>query len=273
VNLSGSILFLAAAVPVAALLLVWLRRTPSIDRNWATDQSRMPRVTFDGTRFTVENLRSFHWSDASTFEPRWETRSYDLERVNSAWYVVVPFASRWRGPAHTFISFGFDDGRYLAISVEARRRAGQSYDILRGLFRRFELLYVIGDEMDLIGRRAVYDGTDVILYPIVATPEAIRAVLRSMLERANRLREHPEFYNTVTNNCTIDLVRHMNRFIPGRIPQGWRLALPGYSDQVLQAAGLIDTTLPLDAAREKYRINDRAREAMHTPEFSERIRR
>ena len=269
---AGTILFLAAAVPLAALLVLWLRRTPSSDRDWAPEQSRMPRVTFEGSRFTVENLRNFHWTDATSCEPRWETRSYDLDLVNSAWYILVPFTSRWRGPAHTFVSFGFDDGRYLAISIEARRRVGQSYDILRGLFRRFELIYVIGDELDLIGRRAVYDGSDVFLYPIAATPEAMRAVLRSMLERADRLREQPEFYNTITNNCTLDLVRHVNQFAPGRIPQSWRLAMPGYSDQVAYAVGLIDTTLPLEEARKKYRINDRAREAMNTPEFSARIR-
>jgi len=271
-NLSRAIVVLAVVMSVGALLLLWLRRTPSSDRTWAADQARMPRVSFDGSRFTVENLRNFHWTDSTSFEPRWETRSYDLDRVTSAWYVLVPFSSRWRGPAHSFVSFGFDDGRYLALSVEARRQEGESYSVLLGLFRRFELIYLAGDEMDLIGRRAVYDGTDVFLYPIAATPEAMRAVLRSMLERANALRQRPEFYHTITNNCTLNLVRHVNQFAPGRIPQGWRLALPGYSDQVALAVGLIDSTLPLDQARGRYRINDRARAAMDTPDFSARIR-
>jgi len=272
VNLPRTLIILAVVVPVVGLLLLWLRRTPSSDRTWAADQALMPKVTFDGSRFTVENLRNLRWTDSTNFVPSWETRSYDLDRVSSAWYVLVPFSSRWRGPAHSFVSFGFDDGRYLAISVEARRQLGESYGVLRGLFRQFELIYVLGDESDLIGRRAVYDGTDVFLYPIAATPEARRAVLRGMLERAESLRAHPEFYHTITNNCTLNLVRHVNQFAPGRIPQSWRLALPGYSDQVALAVGLIDSTLPLDQARARYRINDRARAAMDSPDFSARIR-
>jgi hypothetical protein len=263
---------LAIALPVTAALLFWLGVSPSGDRNWAVDHSRMPRTTFDGSRFTVEEVRNFQWKDSSAFEARWETRSYDLDHVSSAWYVLVPFSREWRGPAHALVSFGFDDGRYLAISVEARREAGETYGILKGFLRRFELIYVIGDEVDLIGRRAVYDGTDVFVYPIAATPEGLKAVLRGMLERANALREHPEFYHTVTNNCTLNLVKHVNQFAPGRIPASWRLALPGYSDQVAHAIGLIDTTLPIEAARRKYLVNDRARAAMGTPGFSASLR-
>ncbi|MDH4131004.1 MAG: DUF4105 domain-containing protein, partial [Gemmatimonadota bacterium] len=147
-NLPRTLIILAVVVPVVGLLLLWLRRTPSSDRTWAADQALMPKVTFDGSRFTVENLRNLRWTDSTNFVPSWETRSYDLDRVSSAWYVLVPFSSRWRGPAHSFVSFGFDDGRYLAISVEARRQLGESYGVLRGLFRQFELIYVLGDESD-----------------------------------------------------------------------------------------------------------------------------
>jgi hypothetical protein len=273
VIVSRAVEILAVAAPLAVAALAWLRRTPMRDRDWAPDQAGTPRVGFEGSRVTVENVRNFHWTGAATFEARWESRSYDLGAVATAWYIIVPFTPRLRGPAHSFVSFGFDDGRYLAISIEARRRVGQTYDVLRGLFRRYELIYVVGDEMDLIGRRAVYDGTDVYLYQVLATPESIRTVLRSMLERADHLGEHPEFYNTITNNCTLDLVRHVNRHSPGRIPRSWRLALPGYSDEVAREAGLIDATLPLEAARQKHRINDRARAAMDSPDFSVRIRK
>ena len=58
-----------------------------------------------------------------------------------------------RGPAHAFVSFGFDDGGYVAISVEARREAGETYSPARGLMKQFEIMYVVGDERDLIGLR------------------------------------------------------------------------------------------------------------------------
>ena len=250
----------------------WSSLTPSHDRSWSIDQSVLPWAEFAGDNIRVHAVRNFRWTGPDGFVPAWEDRSYRLDQIATVWYVLVPFSRRWRGPAHAFVSFGFDDGQYLALSVEARREAGEVYGPLRGLFRRFELTYVIGDERDLIGRRAVYDGTDVFLYPIRADRAAVRAMFTGMLDRANQIRAQPEFYNTLTNNCTLNLVRHVNRIVPGRIPSSWRVVLPGYSDQVALSLGLIDSTLPLPAARARFRINDRARAAIDSADFSRLIR-
>jgi hypothetical protein len=262
----------AAAVAVVAGVLVLRSRTPSSAREWSVDQSRDPTVTFSGDSVTVEGVRNFAWTSATAYTPAWETRSYDLRQIATAWYVVVPFGTGWRGPAHSFVSFGFDDGQYVAISIEARRERSEGYGVIAGALRNFELLYVVGDEQDLIGRRAVFDGTEVDLYPIRAEPDQVRAMFVSMLERANALRARPEFYNTLTNNCTINLVHHVNELVPGRIPTTWRVVLPGYSDAVIHDLGLIDTTLTIDQARVRYRINDQARTALGQPDFSARIR-
>jgi hypothetical protein len=186
--------------------------------------------------------------------------------------VLVPFSRKWRGPAHAFVSFGFEDGEYLAISVEARREEDETYGVLKGLLRRYELIYVIGTEHDLIGRRALYDGGDVFLYPIRATPQAVQAMLTGMLRRANALHAKPEWYNTITNNCTLNLVHHVNAIAPGRIPSSWRIVLPGYSDEVIYNLGLIDSTGGLAESRARFRINDRAVAAFNAPDFSARIR-
>lgn len=270
-NRTGGLILLAL-VPVLGLALVWLMATPRHERRWAPDQAVLPRAVFDGKRVRIEGVRTFRWTSATESEPAWEDREYDLDRLATAWYVLVPLTRTWRGPAHAFVTFGFDDGRYLAISVEARREASESYGVLKGLLRRFELLYVIGDERDLIGRRAVYDGVDVFLYPIRADRTSIRAVFRAMLERANGIRERPEFYNSITNNCTLNLVRHVNALVPGRIPGSWRILLPGYSDEVIHRLGLIDSTGAIADARARFRINDRARAALGDPDFSRRIR-
>jgi hypothetical protein len=256
---------------VAALLLLWIV-TPSHQRRWSPDQSVLPRVVFEGDAVRIAGVRNFRWTGRTEFTPAWEERSYRLDQAASAWYVLVPFSRHWRGPAHAFVSFGFDDGRYLAISVEARRETGEGYGVLKGLFRRFELIYVVGDERDLIGRRAVYDGTDVFLYPVKADRAGIRAMLTGMLERVNQLHDHPEFYNSITNNCTVNLVRHVNRIVPGKIPASWRVILPGYSDEVARRLGLIDSAVPLPQARDRFRVNQQALAALDAPDFSARLR-
>lgn len=266
-------MLLAVAVVVLALAVAWAVRHPSHDRNWAMEQSIFPHAEFDGSRVTIRGIRNFRWTGAAAYTPAWDERSYDLDQVATAWYVLVPFSEKFRGPAHAFVSFGFDDGRYLAISVEARREVGESYGVVAGVFRRYELIYVVGDEQDLIGRRAVFDDDEVFLYPVRASREAARAVLVAMLERANQLHQHPEFYNTLTNNCTLNLVRHVNQLSPGLVPTAsWRIILPGYSDAVVHRLGLIDSTGSVPDIRARFRINARATAALGSPDFSRLIR-
>lgn len=267
------LLLLILGALVLAGLLFWTRRSPSHDRAWSADQSVLPWAEFAGDSVLVHQVRDFHWTGPTSYEAAWEDRAYSLDRVATVWYVLVPLSRSWRGPAHAFVTFGFDDGRYLAISVEARRETGETYGVFKGLLRRFELIYVIGDERDMIGRRAVYDGTDVFLYPIQADRAGARAMFTGMLERANQLHRAPEFYNTVTNNCTLNLVRHVNQVVPGRVPATWRVILPGYSDELARSLGLIDSVIPLPEAREKFRINDKAKAAIDSAEFSRLIRR
>ena len=77
---------------------------------------------------------------------------------------------------------------------------------------------------------------------------------------------------TLTNNCTSNVVDHVNRVAPGTVPASWKTVLPGYTDDVALRLGLIDTRLGLDAARERFRINDAARRYVGAREFSLRIR-
>jgi hypothetical protein len=245
---------------------------PSNDRVWAPEHAVLPSADIAGDSVRIRRVRNFAHTAEDQFTPAYEDRSYDLSKLESAWFIVTPFSRWWRGPAHTFVSFGFADSQYVAISVEARREPGESYAVLTGLFKRFEVIYVVGDERDLIGSRALFGGYDVYLYPIRAPREKIREMFVDMLERANALRAAPEFYNTATNNCTSNVVDHVNRVAPGTVPTGFKTIVPGYTDEVAHRLGLIDSTITLDEARRRHRVNDRARQFAGRPDFSVRIR-
>ena len=232
----------------------------------------MPEIEIRGHLAHVKGVRNFTYSGPGRFTPGYAERTYDLDQLTAVWFVLTPFAKAWRGPAHSFVTFGFADSQFVSISVEARKEPGETYDLFTGLARQFELMYVIGEERDLIGQRAAFQDYPVYLYPIRARPEQVRAMFVGMLERARALRTHPEFYNTATNNCTSNVVRHVNEIAPGAVPGGIRTILPGYSDAVAHELGLIDTRLDLDAARERFRINERARRWIDDPAFSLRIR-
>lgn len=261
----------AAVLLIAAVAAFHISVRPSNDREWAADQSLLPHAEFHGDFVTIRNIRSFHYRSESDYEAAWYDRTFDLRRLESVWFVVEPFGT-WEGPAHTFVSFGFggDDAGFVAVSVEIRKERGESFSALKGILRQYEVMYVVGDERDLIALRTNHRKDDVYLYPIRTTPERRREMFVNMLTRANGLRRRPEFYNTLTNTCTTNLMRHVNEIAPGRIPFRPAVLLPGYSDRLAFDIGLIDTAAPFDRA--KFRVNELAARYAGDPEFSLRIR-
>ena len=272
VLLTLSLLALAAASAWAVLVRPM---QPSNDRDWAPDQARLATAEIDGDAVTVRNVRNARYRSVDDFDVHWETRHYRLSDLESAWFVVEPFAD-WRGPAHTFLSFGFRDGRYLAVSAEVRRQRGERFSALTGMLRRYELMIVVGDERDLIGLRALHRRDDVFLYRLKATPEQAQALFGHLMAKANRLAAAPAFYNTLTANCTTTIVDAVEVLKPGTVPLSWRTWLPGYSDDLAFDLGLLDTDLPRESFRAAHRINalaERAAEAQDpAQDFSAAIR-
>ena len=251
--------------------LVRLKR-PSNDRPWKPDFACPAGADLDGDTLTLRGVRNSRYGAPGTpFEAVWETRTFDLSTTKRLWFVIESF-SDLEVVAHTLISFEFEDD-YLGFSAEARLEDSEPYDILRGLFNNFELMYTFGDERDLILRRTNYQDHDVYLYPLTLSPDEVRALLEDILKETNVLREKPAFYNSLGRNCTNLLGLHANRVRPGSFAW-WRpaQALPGLSDRLLYRKGWIDTTLPFDKLREVYNVRDKAQKYGDDPDVSAKIR-
>jgi hypothetical protein len=243
---------------------------PSNTRDWAEDQRVLPVAEFNGPLVTIHNIRNFTYEAVDRYTPAWYDKTFDLQKLESAWFVVEPFGGA--AMAHTFVSFGFGGNDFVAISVEIRKEKGEQFSPIKGLLRQYEVMYVVGDERDLVKLRTNYRKDTVYLYPMRTSPERMRAMFTAMLRRANALAERPEFYNTLTNTCTTNLVKHVNELVPGRVPLHPAVFLPGYSDRFAYKLGLIDTKLSFEDARREFRINERAEAHTADPEFSLRIR-
>jgi hypothetical protein len=262
--------WMVALCSLVLLAWCWLLR-PSNERAWSTDQQRLPYAEVAGDRVIVHGVRNFVYRSTTDVDPAWEDRSYDLSRLRSVWFVEEPF-SNFAGAAHTFLSFGFADGDYLAVSVEIRKEVGESFSPWKGLYRNYEIMYVFGDERDLVQLRTEQRKDTVYLYPVKTTPPLLRAMFVDILARANALATQPEFYNSLTNTCTTNIAAHVNRIDPGLVPFSWHLLLPGYADERALQLGLLDFEGTIEAARERFRINERARGAAGSTDFSARIR-
>lgn len=255
---------------VGTLLVFLSTQNASNDRNWTIDQRVLATARIEGDFAHIKDIRNFTYESTATYTPAYYDKTFDLRTLTSLDYIVEPFGNI--GAAHTFLSFGFADGSYVSVSVEIRKEIGESFSPLKGALRQYELTYVIADERDVVKLRTNYRKDDVYLYPVTASPETIRTLFVDMLTRANALAVHPEFYNTVTNNCIINIANHVNALAPQTVPWDYRLILPANSDVYAKDLGLIAQGMTIEEARTKYRINDKAERFADDPEFSKKIR-
>lgn len=246
-------------------------KSPSHDRDWTVDQAVLAHAEIKGDIAAIHNIRNFRYESTDKFTPGYYDKSFNLEQIKKVYYIVEPF-SGFRGAAHTFLSFEFEGDQFVSISVEIRKEKGESFSAVKGLFREYELVYVIADEQDVVKLRSNYRKDKVYVYPVKTTTENAKKLFLDMLLRANAIKEKPEFYNTLTNTCTTNIVSHVNLISPKRISFDPRILFPENSDRYAYDLGLIDTTLSFEKAREYFNINARAEKYVDSPDFSRRIR-
>jgi hypothetical protein len=260
-------------------LALFFARWPSNDRGWEDDQAVLPAAEFrragDGRleSVLVRNIRDFRYrsTKAGDWEPRRYDKRFDLSRLERLDFGLCRFPES-NLAAHTFLSFGFGEQGFLCVSAEIRKERGEKFSVLRGLYRNYEIMYVIGDERDLIALRTNYRGDSLYLYPTNATPERAREIFRDVLRAADGLRERPAFYNTVSNNCSSVIRDHVNHFARDRVPYDFRVLFPARADEILAERGHIVGAARLDEARRLYLVNGKARQYRDDPFFSWRIR-
>ena len=247
------------------------RLAPSNDRDWKPELSKVPRAQINGRQYTLQNIRNNSYVTEEDYVVSYHDRQINLDQIQSVDYVVAPFVKAPR-LAHTILSFGLNDGSYLAVSVEVRKELGEKYDPILGLARQYELTYVLSDERDVLRLRTEHHGADVYVYPTVANSLQAQALFVDVIERMNQLADHPEFYNSITNNCTTNLAGHVNEVSPGKINYGWKVLLPGLSAEYAYELGLLDNRIPFEDLTAISLINPLADEHFDDPDFSQRIR-
>jgi hypothetical protein len=257
------------AVAFAVLLTWWSLIQPSNNRLWADDVAQRTTGIVDGDHVTLHNVRNFDWRTKTDYTQRWETRTYDLRRLNSLDMIL----SYWSLPAiaHVLISFGFDDGEHVVFSVEIRREKTESFSEIGGFFKEFELSIIACDERDVIRVRTNVRGEDDYLYRLRMPVDDIRSLFLAYVGQANDVARKPRFYNTVTANCTT-IIYHMMKRIVGHLPLDYRLLLSGYLPGYAYKVGGLDTRYSLEELRVLGRITERAKESDRRPTFSADIR-
>jgi hypothetical protein len=262
----------AYASAFLALVVWWQTIEPSNDRDWRTEEAVLPYATIEGDRVTVHNIRNFDYRTETDFAPAYLDRRFDLRRLEAVDLVAV----YWMGPAiaHIYLSFVFADQPPLAISIEARKERGEGYSSIAGFFKQYELFYVVADERDVTRVRTNYrkdPPEDVYLYRLQSRPENRRRIFLEYLRKINALRGQPEFYNTLTTNCTTVIWQH-SLVNPNHLPFSWKILASGYVPEYLYEQGALGSSLAFGTLQRRSQINAAAQAADVAPDFSRRIR-
>ena len=244
----------------------------SNERDWKQPVARLPYASASGDLVTVRHIRNFAYRTSDDYTVAYYDRTYDLRQLATLDLV----ASYWMGRAvaHVFLSFGFAEQGQVAISIERRDERGATYSTLKGLFKNYELIYVVADERDVIRLRTsvrTKPPEDVYLYALRADRDDIRRLFLEYLREINTLRERPEFYNTLTANCTANFWLHA-RVLPERLPYSWKILLSGFVPEYLYERGALDDSLPFAHLRDLSHINEIARGLPPDAQFSRRLR-
>jgi hypothetical protein len=265
--------FAAFTITLMAVAAWWSNITPSNQRQWQADVAVLPSATISDNLVTLHKVRNFNYRSETDYTPAYYDRTVDLNKLEG----IDLIASYWMGPhiAHVFVSFTFTDGPPVAISIETRKEQHETYSTLKGFFRQYELYYVVADERDLIRLRTNYrqdPPEEVYVYRLKSEPEGTKRLFMEYLANINALVESPQFYNTLTTNCTTTIWLH-SRVNQNRVPLAWQLIASGHVPEYLfENRRLAATDLRFEDIRQRAQVNARARAADQDKDFSRRIR-
>ena len=259
----------AVALLFGGVLIWWLTLKPSNDGNWQPDVAQLAWADINGDEFTFHNVRNCDYRTDTDYTPHWETRTVRLSQITGIDLAIDYWGSPWI--AHPIVSFQFADAPPLCFSIETRKTVGQTYSTIGGLYRQFALIYLVADERDVIRLRTNYRHEDIYLYHLTAPPNRARERFVEYVHSLNALRTQPRWYNAITTNCTTSIrSQHPSK---ERIPWDWRILLNGKGDELLYKDGaLVTGGLPFAELKTRSLINDRARAANDSPDFSKLIR-
>jgi hypothetical protein len=264
----------AVGVVLLACLVVlgwFLSIAPTNDRPWRTEVAVMPWSEIHGDDLTVHAMRNFDYRTPDDYDVRYADKRFDMSKLRA----TDIYFSYWdgnRSVAHTMFSWDFGGADVLCLSVEIRREVGQADDTLAGIYKQFEILYILADERDVVRLRTNYRREEVYLFRTLLTPDESRRFLTEVLSEVNDLRDHPQFYRTLGNNCTTSVVSLVDTIWPGRIPFSKKILMNGLAPEIAYEKRFTATDLPFEEWKSRGNIGDAARAADTDPLFSRRIR-
>jgi hypothetical protein len=262
---------IATLIIFATIGALWTSLNPSNERVWTQDVARAPWGEVRGDEVIVHNVRNFAYRTDEDYDVRYEDRTVRLSELSEVDILVTYWAGK--AIAHIMVSFGFGDNQFLAVSIETRKEQGESYSAVNGFFRNYELAYVVADERDVIALRTNYRNPQEQVY-VLRTQIALengRKLFLDYINSMNKLRERPQFYNTLTTNCTTQVLRHVWAF-GSDARYNWQILMSGYVPEYLYENDTLMPGMTLEEIMSSSLVNEKAHTVPLDDNFSKTIR-
>lgn len=248
-----------------------LLKKPSHNRNWENGQDKLPQIEIVGNKIKIDNFRNFNWLGGGGVKSIYSHEEFELDKLQGVDVIISHFSS-FEGLAHIFLSFQFADNKNIVVSFETRREIREEFSPWLGLLRKFEIIYVVGSEKDIIGVRTDIRRERVYLYPTIATPEKSKELFLLLTKDINDIYTKPVFYNTLFNNCTNAITRRVEDISDVKFPLTYKAILPGFMDEVLYELRLIPTNKSF-VENKNYYLIDNTKVNRNSADYSSQIRK
>ena len=246
---------------------------PRQDRDWAVPYERLPKVLIGESSETVSvvDLRDYRWPKSGEPEQRWTSATFDVSALDAVDLIIEPLADS-NHFAHTMLSFRFGSEKRVIVSVEARREKGETFGLLPGLFRQFELMYQITTEEDSLMLRARESDSHLYIVPIKSDPAYRRELFVDMMRAARLLEKEPRFHHSLRSNCTTALFDHMNARLPEQVSYGKEVPFPAQAPALLDRLGWLADGLSWPRDKNAMQSAQRVIDHFGSADFSNKVR-
>ena len=241
---------------------------PSNNRDWVKDMKALSGATVSGDVVIIDNVRNSKYRSTTDFDVEYYQGEYSIDKLKKVYLVTDPFGKL---ASHTMLSFEFSDGKRVVMSVEIRKEVGETFENFKGMFRGYELYYVWADENDVIKTRTNYRLDNVYMYELDMAEENVQKLFIEAMHRTNQLKETPEFYNLLINNCTTNIAKMLQLVYDKPIIVDWRYLAPAYAEGLSMKYGLIKGS-SIDEVRMNHNISPSALRCGDCDNYSEAIR-
>jgi hypothetical protein len=233
----GLIILTILALAILAYVILVLFTSPKNDRNWAKDMGQLASTEISTTTIKISNIRDINYRGVLDYDLKYNTETFDVSKITKAYLFTDPFGKL---SAHTMLGFEFSDGKKVVLSVEVRREVDEWFGGVKGLLRQYELIFVWAHEKDVVKLRTNFRQDNVYMYELKMAKSNIEKLFTAAALRTNKLKDKPEFYNTITNNCTTNLANLLQTVYNKPIIVDWKYLAPAYAEALAMKYDLID---------------------------------